>query len=79
VGKQYLANPSRRELAPRVANDTHTHDGHIELLVVHLRHAPDGALRNPTLANDAVDACDDLRAVRQRYGARVELLEVSKA
>jgi hypothetical protein len=50
-----------------------------QTLVAYLRDAPDGTLRDPALANDAVDARDDLHAVRQRHGARVELLQGSEA
>jgi hypothetical protein len=34
-------------------------------------------MRDSALADDAVDARDDLRAVRQRHGSRVELGEVA--
>ena len=79
VREEHLADPARRELAPRVADDADADDGDVEVVAVDLRHAADGPLRDAALADDAVDARHDLGAVRKRDGARVELLEVAQA
>ena len=79
VREEDLAHSTGRELTPRVADDAHADDGHVEVVAVHLRHAPDGPLRHAALADEAVDAGDDLGSVWQRDGSRVELLEVAQA
>ena len=77
--EQGLADAPRGHLVARVAEDADADDGHLEVVPVGLRDAADRPLRNAPLADDAVDACDHLRAVRQRHRARVELLQIAEA
>src|SRR5262245_60193433 len=74
-----LADAARRELCAGVAHDADADDRDIEIVAVDLGDAPDRALRDAAFAEDAIDARDDLGAVRERHGPRVELLEVANA
>jgi hypothetical protein len=77
--EEHLPDAPRRQLAARVSHDAHAEDCDVDLIAVDFGHAPDGALRNAPLAEDAIDARDDLRSMGERHGARVELLEVAEA
>jgi hypothetical protein len=75
-GEPGLAVLARGELAAGVAHGADAHDEHVDLVGLHLHDAADGALRHGALADDAVDGGDDLGAVGQRDGPRVEVGEV---
>ncbi len=79
VREEGLADAPRGQLVARVAEDADADDRDVEVVTVDLRDAADRPLRNASLADDTVDACDHLGAVRQRHRARVELLEVAEA
>jgi hypothetical protein len=79
VREEHLADSPRRELAARVPHDAYAHDGHVEIVAVHLRDPSDRTLGNAALTDDPVDARDHLGAVRQGHRTRVELLEVLEA
>src|SRR5262245_48098421 len=76
--EQRLPDTARRELRARIADDADANDGDIDLVAIDLRDAADSALRNAAFAEHAIDTRNDLRAVGQRHGARVELLEVTQ-
>src|SRR5262249_9055393 len=73
--KEDLAYPSRGELPAPVADDANADDRDVDLVALDLGDAPDGSLGNAPLAEDALDAGDDLGAVGERHRASVELLE----
>jgi hypothetical protein len=77
VCEEDLAHPARGELIARITYDADSNDRDVEIVAVRFGHAPHGALRDSALADDAIDARDDLRPVRQRHGPRVELSEVA--
>ncbi len=79
VGEEHQPYAPRRQLASRVADDTHADDGHVELVALHPGHPADGPLGHAPLAYEAVHTRDDLGTVRQRHGSRIERLEVAQA
>ena len=78
VGVKGLPDAPRRELVPPVAEDADANHRYINHIPIGLRHAPDRSLGHAPLTEHAIDARDDLRAVRQRHGTRVQVLEVSQ-
>jgi hypothetical protein len=78
MSKERLPNAAGSELVARVAKDAYSDDGDVDGVSVHLGHAPYGPLRNAPLTDDAVDARDHLRTVREEHCARVEPLEVAQ-
>jgi DNA invertase Pin-like site-specific DNA recombinase len=69
----------RKDPTTRKRRYTLRPESEVQVLAVDLGHAADGSLRNAPLADDAVHARDDLGAVRERHGPRVQLLEVAQA
>ena len=77
--EQCLTDTTRRELRPRVADDADPDHGDVDRVPLELRDAPDRPLRDPALPEERVDPRDDLRPMRERHRAGVELPEVLDA
>jgi hypothetical protein len=76
VSEEDLADATRGELDARVTHETDTDDRDVDVVFDDARNPTDRALGDTALADDPVDARDDLGAVRQRHGALVEGSEV---
>ena len=79
VREEDLPDPPRRQVTARVPQYADADDRDVDVVTIDLRDAPDGPLRDASFADDAIDARDDLRAVRDGDGLHVELLEVAEA
>ncbi len=77
--EEHLPRSPRRQLTASVPDDADADDRDVQIISVDLGNAPDGPLRDAPLADDAVHTRDDLGAVRERHGPRVQLLEVAQA
>lgn len=75
---EHLPDPSRRQLAARIAKRADPNDRHVELVADDLDHPPDGPLRHAALPDGLRGARRHLGAVRERDRERVEVGEMAK-